>query len=267
MNDLSQDALVDEGTEQGLGQDQVPADSTSDSSPEAGDNQSEKRNGVQERFNKLTAEKYEAKRRADELERQLAQERAAKALQPTTQPVETQFNEPKLPDDPYDQEAMQQYHRDMLAFNQRAAQAAAKHTFEEQQRAAIAAKQQAEMQQVVSNFANNAVRDGVDMDKLRAAEQSLNQAGISPQLGQYLMTDPRGGKIAEYLHDNPSVMYEVLSLDPVSAGIKIEQEIKPQALSTTPKVSNAPEPLPEIKGGGALDKDDFERRNPGTQFI
>ena len=59
----------------------------------------------------------------------------------------------------------------------------------------------------------------------------------------------------------------MLSMDPISAGNMVLTEIKPLALSTTPKVSNAPEPIPDIRGGGATDKDDFERSNPGTTFI
>ena len=86
-------------------------------------------------------------------------------------------------------------------------------------------------------------------------------------LGRHIMSDPNGGKIVEYLHDNPAEMHDILSLDPMSASIKIANVIKAKALSTTPKVSNAPEPLPNISGGGTLEKDDFERKFPGTEFI
>jgi hypothetical protein len=81
------------------------------------------------------------------------------------------------------------------------------------------------------------------------------------------MRDQHGPKIAEYLLDNPELRYQILNLDPVSAGVKIMTEVKPKALSQVPKVSNAPDPVPDIVGGGAVDKDEFERLYPDTQFI
>lgn len=236
-------------------------EATPESSPEQAAEPEQKTDGVQQRINKLTAQKYEQQRRADALERQLAEQKAPQA--PIVEPVQA----PKMPDDVYDGEAMAQFQQDQASYAATVARQEAQRLFEDNQRQALEQKQQAEVQQAVSNYASNAVRDGVDIDKLRVAEQVLAQEGISPVLGQFIINDPNGGKIAEYLHDNPTVRHEILSLDPITAGHKILSEIKTQALSTTPKVSNAPEPLPEIKGGGALDKDDFERNNPGTTFI
>ena len=167
----------------------------------------------------------------------------------------------------YDSEAVAKYNRDMAEYNRKVLAAESERIRLEQAEEEKARKINAERQQAISAYAANAVRDGVDMEKLRVAEQAINQAGISPELGAYIMNDVNGGKIVEYLYDNPALMHEVLSLDSVSAGIKIASEIKPAALSTTPKVTNAPEPPTEIRGGGVSDKDDFERNYPGTQFI
>jgi hypothetical protein len=63
-------------------------------------------------------------------------------------------------------------------------------------------------------------------------------------------------------------MHEILALDPVSAGIRIATEIKPKVLSQTPKVSGAPDPIPEVKGaGGYVDTDDFSKKYPGAVII
>jgi hypothetical protein len=236
-----------------------------ESSPASEDNHEQKHDATQKRINTLTAKRYEETRRADALELKLAEMEKAQA-QPV-KPVVSTVGAPRMPDDMYDSEAMGQYHNDMVAYSTQVAQQTAASTFEENQKAVQEQKVQANAQQVVSAYSQNAVRDGVDMDKLRVAEQMLNQSGISDNLGQYIMGDPNGGKIVEYLGDNPAEAYELLALDPVSAGIKIANEIKPRALSTTPRVSNAPEPTREIKGGGTLEKDDFERNYPGTTFI
>ena len=99
------------------------------------------------------------------------------------------------------------------------------------------------------------------------AEQALKQNGLSDQLGQFLLNDPNGAKLVEYLNDNPAEMHEVLKLDPVSAGIRIANEIKPKALSQTPRVSGAPDPIPNVNGGGYVKVDDFNKQFPGAEII
>ena len=234
-----------------------------ESSPASEDNH-DKTHAVEQRINKLTAKRYQAERERDE-ERKLRLELEQK-LSSQSKPSES-LEAPVLPEDTYDQEAMRKYHQDMVAYTQKVAASASESTWKQQQETKLKAEQDAKRQKAVSDYASNAQRDGVDLEKLQAAEKAVLDAGISPQLGDYLINHPNGAKIVEHLHDNPSIMHEVIGLDPVSAGIKIANEVLPQALSTTPKVSNAPDPLPEISGGGAVVKDDFERQNPGTVFI
>jgi hypothetical protein len=264
MNDVNLDATQGDETIEGVDQPLVVDSLTADSSADSGENHEEKSDGVQKRIDNLTAKRYQAEREAEGL-RQENDRLKAEQAKPVVE-VNT-VDAPIPPADMYDQEQQAQYQRELVAYTQKVAQEASQNTYAEHQKTAREAQNQTEMQQVVSTYATNAIRDGVDMDKLRAAEQTLAQAGISSELGNYLMKDANGGRIAEYLHDNPSVMYEVLGMDVVSAGIKIANEIKPRVLSTTPRVSNAPDPIPEITGSGALNRDDFERNNPGTEFI
>ena len=233
-----------------------------ESSPEQEEKPEQKTDGVHKRINELTAKRYEQQRRAEAAESELSELRKAQA-QPATEVAQA----PQLPEDVYDSEAMAEYHNSMVAHQTTVAQGAVQQALQDTRTQDLQSQQTAAMQQVVSTYTNNAINDGVDMDKLRAAEQVLNQEGIDPGLGQFIMNDPHGGKIAEYLHDNPAVRLDLLDLDPISAGYKIMNEVEALALSTTPKVSNAPDPIPEIRGGGALDKDDFDRNNPGTEFI
>lgn len=234
-----------------------------DSSPASEETHEEKSSGVQGRINKLTAKRYEAERAAEALRLENEALKAAKSPAPVAdQPVA-----PSMPEDTFDSEAMAKYHADMIAYTDSLTDAKINQSFQTRKQQEQELAQKAQRQQVVSSYIDNAVTDGVDMDKLAVAERTLNEAGINQVLGNFIMSDKHGGKIATYLHDNPAMMYEVLSLDPVSAGIKIANEVKPLALKTTSKVSNAPEPTPDISGGGVVDRDDFERSNPGTVFI
>ena len=70
-----------------------------------------KGNKLQERLDKLTAERYAEKRRADELAAKLAQLEAAKP-----QSLPDDLTEPQLPDDIWDEEAMKRYHKEMAAY-------------------------------------------------------------------------------------------------------------------------------------------------------
>ena len=249
--EVEPDIIEDDATE-------VAASSTASE-----ENHEEKHNGVQKRIDELTAKRYQEQRRADALELKLKEIEAASQ----SQAAPTNIAAPVMPDDVYDTEAMAKYHQDMVSYSTQVAQQAATQTFERQQQAKQEEARQAALNQTISTYASNAIRDGVNLEKAQAAENFLQQAGISESLGSYLLNDPNGAKVVEYLGDNPSIAYELLALDPVTAGIKIENEIKPRAISTTPKVSNAPEPIPEITGGGVVEKDDFDSKYPGAEFI
>ncbi|MDB4302188.1 hypothetical protein N9924_01335 [bacterium] len=241
-------------------------DVIAESSPASEDNHEQKTNGVQGRINDLTAKRYKEERRANEAEQELAALKAQYATQ-TPAVQSAQDNAPVLPEDIYDEDAMRKYHADSQAYNVKLAQDTAKNQFEAQQQQSSQQAQNEQHQATVNTYTANATRDGVDFDKLAVAEQTLKQNGLSDQLGQFLLNDPNGAKVVEYLNDNPAEMHEVLKLDPVSAGIRIANEIKPKALSQTPKVSGAPEPIPDVKGGGYVAVDDFDKKYPGATII
>ena len=238
-----------------------------ESSPASEESHESKSTGVQTRINDLTAKRYKEERRANEAEAELAKYKAEAIQTPASQPVQD-LVAPVLPEDIFDEEAMRKYHVDSQAFNTQTAQGAAKSQFETQQQASEQQKQNAKHQTNLDNYAANATRDGVDFDKLLVAEQTLKQNGLGNELGSFLMNDVNGAKIVEYLSDNPAEMHEILALDPVSAGIRIANEIKPKALSQTPKVSGAPDPIPDVHGnGGYVEVDDFDKKYPGAVII
>lgn len=238
-----------------------------ESSPASEDNHENKSNGVQNRINDLTAKRYKEERRANEAEAELAALKASQANQTPALQSEQSLSAPVLPEDIFDEEAMRKYHMDSQAFNTQTAQGAARSQFESQQQASVQQAQNAKHQSNVDNYTKNATRDGVNFDKLLIAERTLKENGLGDELGIFLLNDTNGAKIVEYLSDNPAEMHEVLRLDPVSAGIRIANEIKPKVLSLTPRVSGAPDPIPEVKGGGYIAVDDFDKKYPGATII
>jgi hypothetical protein len=237
-----------------------------ESSPASEENHDNKSNGVQQRINDLTAKRYQEARRADEAVEALAKYQAQANQAPSNQPVQENIA-PVLPEDIYDEDSMRKYHEDSQTYYTQTAQGAAKSQFESQQQESVQQAQNAKHQTNVDNYTKNATRDGVNFDKLALAEQTLKQNGLGNELGNFLLNDTNGAKIVEYLSDNPAEMHEILSLDPVSAGIRIANEIKPKVLSQTPKVSGAPDPIPEVKGGGYVAVDDFDKKYPGATII
>ena len=239
-----------------------------ESSPASEETHEQKSNGVQNRINDLTAKRYKETKRANDAEEALA---ILQAQQPQSQPVQSQTEQaltaPTYPEDQYDEEAVKKYHSDNQKYYTQVAQGAAKSQFESQQQASKQQDINVKHQVVMDKYAANATRDGVDFDKLLIAEKSLKQAGLSNELGSYLMNDNNGAKIVEYLNDNPAEMHDIMQLDPVSAGIRIANVIKPKVLAQTPKVSGAPDPIPEVKGGGYVAVDDFDKKYPGAVII
>lgn len=244
-----------------------PALQSSDPSSEPGDPQAQKpKNPVQDRVDKITAKKWEETRRADNAERR-AEEAEAQLKQAQPQQTPELPTAPALPEDTFDEDAMREYHEKLAVHQTTVAAQAGKDAYKQEKQAENKARQDAEGDKIYSGFVTAALRDGVDGDKLHAAEQALNNAGISEQLGAHIMTDANGGKIATYLHDNPALMHEIIGMDPMQAAIKINNEVKSAALSATPNSTQAPDPIPDISGSGAVVKDDFEKDFPGTVFI
>ncbi|QDP67556.1 MAG: hypothetical protein Unbinned5350contig1004_63 [Prokaryotic dsDNA virus sp.] len=244
----------------------ISPDVSAESSPASEENHDNKSNGVQQRINDLTAKRYQETRRADEAVEALAKYQAQASQAPSSQTVQESIA-PVLPDDIYDEDSMRKYHTDSQAYNMQAAQGAAKSQYESQQQESAQQAQNASHAVAIDKYSSNAVRDGVNFDKLLIAEQTLKQNGLGGELANFLLNDTNGAKIVEYLSDNPAEMHEILKLDPVSAGIRIANEVKPKVLSLTPKVSGAPDPIPEVVGGGYVQVDDFSKNYPGAEII
>ena len=243
------------------------SDISPESEPEteinAEEQESKPANKLQERLDKLTAEKYEAKRRAEELEAKLKQLES----QAQTQALPDDLTPPVLPEDTWDTEQMKKYHADMLAYSRKVAAYEARNvlTTTEQERKQQAV--QSEQVKTVQTFAQRALKNGISIEQLEAAGTGLVNAGLSQELQMLIMEDEAGPQITMHLAKNPDLAYEVLSLPPTKAAIKIATSIKAAAIGGKPKVTGAPDPIPEGKPGSMREKSDFETRFPSAKFI
>lgn len=111
-------------------------------------------------------------------------------------------------------------------------------------------KKQGEFQEIVQTYIEGGITSGISEDKMAANERILQSKNLDQGLAKELYSDQYGAKIVDFLADNPAKLDEIASLTPYQAAVKIATEIKPQALSSKPLSTNAPDPIEPTTGGG-----------------
>lgn len=256
MIEMEQDAAIE--NEAGAAKNDI-VNQNSESSPEAqGEHKPQISENAQQRINELTAEKYALKRQLE-----------GQKQEPVTQELKQEKTPevaPQLPDNLYDDEAMQKYHSDMIAYTQNQAKAAAQETYQEQLNTQQASAKQAELQSMVKSYAENGLKDGLTVEQMQINEQVLNGSGMGAELGQHIMQDQNGAKIANFLAGNQSELAKVNSMNPMQAAVYIANEVKLKALAPS-NVSSAPEPTQTSASGSGLPSiDEFDEKCPGATF-
>lgn len=221
-----------------------------------------KGNKLQERLDKLTAEKYAEKRRADELAAKLAQLEAQK---PVSLPDD--LTPPAMPEDIWDEEAMRQYHRQMMEYSRKVAAHEAKQVLSTTQQQAQVQAQQLEQQKVVQQFAKRAIDAGFTIDQVEQAGSALVNAGLSPELQMLLLEDEAGAQMTIHLAKNPELAFELISMPVHKAAIKLATQIKVEAAGQKPKVTRAPDPIPNGRSASIKESDEFEQQFKNASFL
>lgn len=195
--------------------------------------------GVQKRINKITADKYEQKRRADALEEEL---KALKANQQQTAPVDTK--EPTPEDFDFDDAKYQAALID-YKINQRLS------VQEQHQRQ----QQEQQKQEQINQGFNQKVAEFVE-----TAPDYVEVVGNIPQLPQdtlnAVMQLDNGPQIAYYLGKHLDVADEIANSSPIAAAMRLG-EIRAQLANPKPssKPSAAPAPVETVTSSGSSDKD------------
>ena len=197
------------------------------------------------RIDELTRDKHEARRQAERLEKALAQqEEMLQRLQPRNEPETPKFSPPNPADfaggqyDPRYMDAMMQYTR--ISAIEEAKQAVAAEYEQREQHQRIAA------QQAKIETAETAARAKYpDYDSVIETITSDARLANNPTIRQALLGLDNGPDIAYQLGKDPALAYEIASMNPIQAGIKIASLIRPEAQGRT-----APTPIKPIMGTG-----------------
>lgn len=159
---------------------------------------------------------------------------------------------------------VRQYHDDVTKYNaslpayQQQVQAKAEHDVRQtlslqnqQDQQQQAAQAQHDTRAKLSNdFFGNATAAGASNDEVNLVVNTLNDLGMSSDLGDAIMSDPDGYYTAKHLAANPMDMKELTSMNPILAGAKLA-EIKLKASALKPTTTQAPTPVEQLAGAGA----------------
>ena len=235
---------------------EVPEHSTSDV-PESNDQvveevaeqtQEKQDPWYKKRIDELTRDKHEARRQAERLEKVLAQqEEMLRQLQPKQEPNTPTLSPPNPADfaggqyDPRYIDAMMQYTR--VSAIEEAKQAVAQE-YEQRQKQQQIAEQQSRLE-----TAEAAARAKYpDYDSTIESITSDPRLANNPTIRQALLGLDNGPDIAYQLGRNLDVAYEIAGMNPIQAGMRLAQLIRPETTSTR----STPKPISPITGTGGV---------------
>lgn len=212
-------------------------------------------------YQKIISEKaYEArqaKREKEELARRLAEIEAQK-------PKETRPNVPPIPD-PWDDNFEEKVRQRDEALAKASAYDAQQRIIQEQEQAREQErlqKQQQELATRVTTYSERAKQLGIEAQELAQAGQRLS-GQVSDDVASYILDNEQGPLMTKYLSANPLELDRLQSMNPMQAAVYLETQVKPKAAQLgRKKVSQAPEPVETLNGGGAAP----ERGPKGAKF-
>jgi len=208
----------------------------------------------QKSINRVTAQKYEQKRRADEAERQLNE------IKQKEQEAQLNLQAPEIPPIPDVYEMDEDAYRKALTERdvaiQRKSQFDAQQMYirqaNEQQRQLAQQQQQIANQETTDKFKKNAVNQGIDSTELTSIANTLVSAGLdsNPDLTMHIMAQDDGALIMKHLSENLGDLDQLMSTSNPYQAAAILDSVKAKAAALKPKQSQAPDPTPNIGGGG-----------------
>ena len=218
-----------------------------------------KLNGYEKRISTLTAREYKNK---DIIAQQQAEIETLKASK-APKAVEV----PDLPSDDLRYDNHTEYKQKTEAYHAAIAQkavadaeAAREMRLKEAKQQEQASQKQERIDSIVQNYVEGGIKSGISEVKMQANESAILSANLNPEVTEFMYADEHGAKIVDFLAENPDKMAQLAGVSPMQASIMIANEIKPQALSTKPTQTNAPDPIEPTRGGGTPPIDDLDAR-------
>ena len=194
-----------------------------------------KEDGFQKRINKVTADKWEATRRAEAAEAKLAEMQTA--------PPSTQSGEPQLEDFDYDEQkfnsALIDYKVDLKA-----------QSLQQQQQDSQVKQAKSE---ATRRFTENSAKFAVDKPDFNEVLGKVPT--LQPAVLDELMSRENGPELAYFLGSHADIADSIINMNPVAAGIKIGEISRKLAEPKQIKPSSAPEPIEAVSSGGTVESD------------
>lgn len=198
---------------------------------------------AQKRINKVTADKWEATRRGDELQAELDKLKASNVPASTV--------EPKLEDFDFDEQkfnnAMIDYKVDQKV-NQKA------ESIQKQQKDNQAEQSKADLTRKFTENSASFAEKNTDFNEILGKVPVLQ-----PSVLNELMDMENGPELAYFLGNHLDIADKIVNMNPVAAGIKIGEIARKLAEPKLVKQSSAPDPIEPLKSGG---KAATEERGP-----
>lgn len=228
------DETTEEVTEETAEEDnEDAAEESADPADAAEEEKPKKRRSSQKRINQITREKHNAEREAATLRQQLEALQARQA--PAVAPKQEDF------------QTIEEFDAARIKFH-------AAETVRDELKALSGTVQQQQQQ---------AVQDAVDADWTVQVEDARakyddfdevvldpNNTYFTPAMHRALATDENGADIAYHIASHPKLVREISALDDVGAVLRIGRLSAQLAASSKPKLTAAPTPPKQAKGGG-----------------
>jgi phage-related minor tail protein len=242
-------ALVDDNMpplDDVLDQEEVLTEALEGSAPETVDEVPEVDN-TQKRINKITAEKYAEKRKAEDLQRRYDE------LVASQKPAETKA--PTLEDYDYDESAF-----NAASISHQVKQGMALESQRLQQEG-ITTRQEAANQQRADTF--NAQVAEVTLKHPDYQERIKTLPEFKQDTLDAIMSSEKGAEIALALSDQLDLAEEIANASPMVAAMKLGELSARLNIKPTIRTSAAPSPIEPLSSGGSLNKD---RGPAGARF-
>jgi len=220
---------------------------------------------VKDRIDRATHLKHKADRAT------LAEKKRADALQDQLDAIEASKPAPTISTLPDPLDVSEDEYRVAIAQRDDEVRADALHNSKEESRKnavvqrdnEATAERNRKLAKSSEDYQKRAVELKVTVEQAQTAADIIREYGMSNDLGKFILDDPKGPLIVQYLSKNLTELSELTQMSPMDAAVKISQTISPKFATTKPVNSNAPAPLNAIKGSGAAPK---KRGAVGTKF-
>ena len=208
---------------------------------------------VNNRINKLTFEKYEERRKREELETE--HQKVLKRLKELE--GEAVIEIPPMPD-VYDPEYSAKLTERDNAIQAKAKADAAVELKQQQAREAVAAKQKAQRELVDSQIKQmqaTAKKLGISEETMSQADQTVSMFIKDPAVARFILGHNDSALIVNHLGKNISTLEKMANLDSINSVAFLVSEVLPKAKEYKPAVSDTPDPLeiPDGKPGKGKD--------------